>query len=129
MYWFFVLFLRRRRPPRSTRTDTLFPYTTLVRDGDGRRPRAGRQQPQGSGRRGEAAVNQDFGEPAGGQELGQTALRVVPRGHHPLEQQNRPEQRAHDRVRRLDTVGQDALAIYRPHPPRPGAPRSPLAWR
>src|SRR3546814_2579995 len=23
----------RRRPPRSTRTDTLFPYTTLVRSG------------------------------------------------------------------------------------------------
>src|SRR3546814_17707478 len=28
---FFFLFLRIRRPPRSTRTDTLFPYTTLVR--------------------------------------------------------------------------------------------------
>src|SRR3546814_1561397 len=26
-----VLFLIRRRPPRSTRTDTLFPYTTLFR--------------------------------------------------------------------------------------------------
>src|SRR3546814_11211560 len=25
------LFLMRRRPPRSTRTDTLFPYTTLFR--------------------------------------------------------------------------------------------------
>src|SRR3546814_4762376 len=28
---FIVFFLWRRRPPRSTRTDTLFPYTTLVR--------------------------------------------------------------------------------------------------
>src|SRR3546814_18982212 len=28
-YWRF--FLMRRRPPRSTRTDTLFPYTTLFR--------------------------------------------------------------------------------------------------
>src|SRR3546814_8907434 len=28
----------KRRPPRSTRTDTLFPYTTLFRSGD---PRAG----------------------------------------------------------------------------------------
>src|SRR3546814_2876305 len=28
---FFVLM--RRRPPRSTRTDTLFPYTTLFRSG------------------------------------------------------------------------------------------------
>src|SRR3546814_6251228 len=29
MYWCF--FLMQRRPPRSTRTDTLFPYTTLFR--------------------------------------------------------------------------------------------------
>src|SRR3546814_10589388 len=27
----FSFFLMRRRPPRSTRTDTLFPYTTLFR--------------------------------------------------------------------------------------------------
>src|SRR3546814_12019322 len=27
----FFFFLRIRRPPRSTRTDTLFPYTTLFR--------------------------------------------------------------------------------------------------
>src|SRR3546814_12419992 len=36
------LFLRIRRPPRSTRTDTLFPYTTLFRSqgvaGDDRGP-------------------------------------------------------------------------------------------
>src|SRR3546814_17353666 len=30
MYWFFF-FLMIRRPPISTRTDTLFPYTTLFR--------------------------------------------------------------------------------------------------
>src|SRR3546814_3856486 len=29
-------FLMIRRPPRSTRTDTLFPYTTLFRSQDGR---------------------------------------------------------------------------------------------
>src|SRR3546814_8756705 len=28
LFWFFVMI---RRPPRSTRTDTLFPYTTLFR--------------------------------------------------------------------------------------------------
>src|SRR3546814_17557703 len=28
---FLLLFLMLRRPPRSTRTDTLFPYTTLFR--------------------------------------------------------------------------------------------------
>src|SRR3546814_11816092 len=30
----FFLFLMIRRPPRSTRTDTLFPYTTLFRSDD-----------------------------------------------------------------------------------------------
>src|SRR3546814_4936197 len=30
----YVFFLMRRRPPRSTRTDTLFPYTTLFRSLD-----------------------------------------------------------------------------------------------
>src|SRR3546814_465625 len=29
--WYYCFFLKRRRPPRSTRTDTLFPYTTLFR--------------------------------------------------------------------------------------------------
>src|SRR3546814_13375869 len=29
--WLSVFFLMIRRPPRSTRTDTLFPYTTLFR--------------------------------------------------------------------------------------------------
>src|SRR3546814_15660575 len=33
MYWYCLdcFFLMIRRPPRSTRTDTLFPYTTLFR--------------------------------------------------------------------------------------------------
>src|SRR3546814_3208290 len=33
-----------RRPPRSTRTDTLFPYTTLFRSGERHVERVGRQQ-------------------------------------------------------------------------------------
>src|SRR3546814_7523413 len=37
------LFLMRRRPPRSTRTDTLFPYTTLFRSGGRGQPVAPRQ--------------------------------------------------------------------------------------
>src|SRR3546814_19126340 len=31
MFILFVFVFRIRRPPRSTRTDTLFPYTTLFR--------------------------------------------------------------------------------------------------
>src|SRR3546814_6630200 len=33
MYCFLIFFLMIRAPPRSTRTDTLFPYTTLFRSG------------------------------------------------------------------------------------------------
>src|SRR3546814_1411454 len=50
-----VFFLMIRRPPRSTRTDTLFPYTTLFRSL--RRRRAARHQgwakPTGAARGGE----------------------------------------------------------------------------
>src|SRR3546814_16781643 len=40
-----LFFLSIRRPPRSTRTDTLFPYTTLFRSLVG--GRAGRDRPAG----------------------------------------------------------------------------------
>src|SRR3546814_6134608 len=45
-----------RRPPRSTRTDTLFPYTTLFRSGGGREAEAGdrRQLGKALGRQGRA---------------------------------------------------------------------------
>src|SRR3546814_1790360 len=43
---YMIFFLMIRRPPRSTRTDTLFPYTTLFRS-DPRRPQgAGRYRAQ-----------------------------------------------------------------------------------
>src|SRR3546814_19446308 len=36
MKYVFLFFLTKRLPPRSTRTDTLFPYTTLFRsEGNG----------------------------------------------------------------------------------------------
>src|SRR3546814_3846301 len=43
----------RRRPPRSTRTDTLFPYTTLFRSPDGRH-RPARRRACGLPRAGQA---------------------------------------------------------------------------
>src|SRR3546814_6835949 len=38
LYKQFFFFLMIRRPPRSTRTDTLFPYTTLIRSAEGKPP-------------------------------------------------------------------------------------------
>src|SRR3546814_10798042 len=43
--YLFVFVLSRRRPPRSTRTDTLFPYTTLFRSPAGCRPRRASDSP------------------------------------------------------------------------------------
>src|SRR3546814_13430007 len=54
--WLLFFFLMIRRPPRSTRTDTLFPYTTLFRST--RRPRAG-----GGGRGGAGRQRQRPGDP------------------------------------------------------------------
>src|SRR3546814_3361191 len=47
MLYFFFFFLMIRRPPRSTRTDTLFPYTTLFRS---RRARCSRRDDEGTAR-------------------------------------------------------------------------------
>src|SRR3546814_4225258 len=54
----------RRRPPRSTRTDTLFPYTTLFRSGpDGgphvRAPARARPR-EGGGRTARFGAHRDF---------------------------------------------------------------------
>src|SRR3546814_5675014 len=52
MYGLFLFFLMIRRPPRSTRTDTLFPYTTLFRScvhrSRGRRALRSHAQPLGA---------------------------------------------------------------------------------
>src|SRR3546814_6148236 len=45
-----------RRPPVSTRTDTLFPYTTLFRSGGGRRTRPDRRQKTGGDKGRKAAL-------------------------------------------------------------------------
>src|SRR3546814_3564974 len=41
-----IFFLMIRRPPRSTRTDTLFPYTTLFRSHLAGHPAVHREQPE-----------------------------------------------------------------------------------
>src|SRR3546814_11073551 len=58
-------FLKIRRPPRSTRTDTLFPYTTLFRSAEPRhRPRPARQTGGGGERDGSREGGRE-GHPGG----------------------------------------------------------------
>src|SRR3546814_3920686 len=70
---FFFFFLMIRRPPRSTRTDTLFPYTTLFRsdprhDRPGR-VRSGRLRGGGVVRAGHAGPGRPRGEGEAGHRL------------------------------------------------------------
>src|SRR3546814_12832747 len=58
-----IFFLMIRRPPRSTRTDTLFPYTTLFRsewllEGNGYSPRTINETQECS----ESSLPQEFDE-------------------------------------------------------------------
>src|SRR3546814_11560548 len=82
----YVFFLMIRRPPRSTRTDTLLPYTTLFRSS---KVQASRNLGFGNGRRwgggGVASVPQARPYPAGGEDqlLGgeHGLLGIDPAGH------------------------------------------------
>src|SRR3546814_7724640 len=58
-----VFFLMIRRPPRTTRTDTLFPYTTLFRSRGDRASRPPRPRAEGAARdcgRDRAALRPDL---------------------------------------------------------------------
>src|SRR3546814_6289998 len=83
----FFFFLMILRPPRSTRTDTLFPYTTLFRSLDpdrhgaspGGAPRRSQDLVDGFARFGQAArAEQRFGEQDFGLAIG--AVGVIPAG-------------------------------------------------
>src|SRR3546814_11675300 len=83
-----------RRPPRSTRTDTLFPYTTLFRS-----LRHGRQRPYGPesgdavGRALEEPVPQTGGQDGMAADAGAAAL--GPAGAHgDMRRRNAPGRRA-----------------------------------
>src|SRR3546814_12092402 len=86
VWWCFVFFLMIRRPPRSTRTDTLFPYTPRFRS----RQRLHRHLPAGGGdaqrdRQVEAAAvlgQVGGGEVDGDRALRELELRATDRGAH-----------------------------------------------
>src|SRR3546814_3612322 len=71
----FFFFLMIRRPPRSTRTDTLFPYTTLFRSQDviellGGMPRGGGKDRRGQFRQVAHAGIDDGATQVGAAEIG-----------------------------------------------------------
>src|SRR3546814_8131143 len=113
MCTFVFFFVMLRRPPRSTRTDTLFPYTTLFRSpgdvvvvGDLVREMAGREpccRPggQGRGRLGRGLVGGAFGPGAGRPCRGAGRSLSRPRDDRPgargLDRPERPDRPARQR--------------------------------
>src|SRR3546814_7403152 len=99
-----VFFLMIRRPPRSTRTDTLFPYTTLFRSilarleddehvGRVRRHRVGRQ--------------------LGGARLGVDELHLRLLGHHPLDRHlHRLALRSEEHTSELQSLMRISYAVF-----------------
>src|SRR3546814_16754777 len=70
----FFFFLMRRRPPRSTRTDTLFPYTTLFRSPHREEgPQAGQDLVRGNAGNG-LAGGQGAADPLGREDRKSTRL-------------------------------------------------------
>src|SRR3546814_9204240 len=126
-----------RRPPRSTRTDTLFPYTTLFRSED---PVVGRglgglvlvgddvgfdAERQGADRAGEAV--RGLGEAADVRHFESPV--ALGRAHRGLDGDRKAEGGA-GRTRRAGAQAEDGAArlFCCARKPRVGAPTRPVAW-
>src|SRR3546814_13786527 len=77
---FVFFFLMIRRPPRSTLTDTLFPYTTLFRSDGGHGIREQRQDGQRDVVEGQAGRDVEFHEAQVYGQAVEAAQAVVPAG-------------------------------------------------
>src|SRR3546814_4725323 len=92
-----------RRPPRSTRTDTLFPYTTLFRSKARRRARSGGAARQDDGRAAAARHRQ-------GQRDHGDARRTALRGPPPRLSGRRP--RSEEHTSELQSLMRISYAVF-----------------
>src|SRR3546814_3893797 len=107
---FIVFFLMIRRPPRSTRTDTLFPYTTLFRS----LPRLRREHPV-------LRIRRALHRPSGGAEAGRPRrrpanpdLRAESPGRRPCRQHPRRERhdRSEEHTSELQSLMRISYAVF-----------------
>src|SRR3546814_9385893 len=94
-----------RRPPRSTRTDTLFPYTTLVRSGGALCPLDGALQDLHH-RRGPYAVDGGLQRPA--EDAGGTAAACEIRLRH----HRNPQGRSEEHTSELQSLMRISYAVF-----------------
>src|SRR3546814_5602082 len=87
--------LMSRRPPRSTRTDTLFPYTTLFRSAAGGRHHLGRRQAVVGVGDAEGVERQDEGTYQGDAGIEPGAIGEAAGGHGDEEAGGQPSSEEH----------------------------------
>src|SRR3546814_5854538 len=105
-----MFFLMIRRPPRSTRTDTLFPYTTLFRSDE---------QQRGSQRCGHAGADQQAGEHTQRASPGEAApalaitdtLQAITQRHWQL-QLEQTEHRSEEHTSELQSLMRISYAVF-----------------
>src|SRR3546814_15683355 len=101
--------LMSRRPPRSTRTDTLFPYTTLFRSAAGGRHHLGRRQAVVGVGDAEGVERQDEGTYQGDAGIEPGAIGEAAGGHGDEEAGGQPcRRRPGDHQPPVDSVGEGA---------------------
>src|SRR3546814_14490690 len=131
VYVFSFFFLMIRRPPRSTLTDTLFPYTTLFRSGTGSRARGRSRRARHAQRRRqiEPAVVE---RPPGDHALDPVAR--MDREHVDIRNPRHAARRAHRQIARARAhdrriasypLDQHATAKHTEHSPTDPRPRTP----
>src|SRR3546814_7965609 len=107
----YFCFLRMRRPPRSTRTDPLFPYTTLFRSVDHAHQRIGLRivSPEFAGRGVDVLAEQPRGRAPGEHLLEQDACILVAAGR--VERLDQPE-RSEEHTSELQSLMRISYAVF-----------------
>src|SRR3546814_3954431 len=91
-----------RRPPRSTRTDTLFPYTTLFRS---RHDRGTRRKPAAIG-------NQPISRDDAAFALHLTFAGLTTQLHNALNDSNHPARRSEEHTSELQSLMRISYAVF-----------------
>src|SRR3546814_4183292 len=109
----YVFFLIIRRPPRSTRTDTLFPYTTLFRS-HGRIGRVGRDLGIGKGLRAQVADRERRGlvVDVGRRRIGRFGIREQGPRHRPVVVEPDDLHRSEEHTSELQSLMLNSYAVF-----------------
>src|SRR3546814_6449802 len=91
----FILFLIIRRPPRSTRTDTLFPSTTLFRSHDQPQPFCG------------PVIDNRAAD-----DLQEAFLGLMMKGGQPIRRLDRPVERSEEHTSELQSLMRISYAVF-----------------